>query len=1220
MLYYVSMRRASYFTPIYFFTSVLPNCGKTNSLANLAIFLNGQGLKVAILDFAAIASDNKLLKAFPSSIQVQEYDKLSELVQKDGSRFQKNFFFIETDFISYFPVDKEEDLTFLFADTAFKDFLLQLQSTFDIILANIETGMQHCLKISEILSIRRLWRGISPISSIFSNSTPEGMVAIDELLRSSSAFNYQLKENTIILFNLLAEKYSEEANNTTVTASEIRKLFNLPFSYIIPKNIDLDLTNQSLAKVLDPENPAHQIISALYRIISNTSTNFTKDSLVKRSIYKECSHGEIFDALEPHLERLSSIANSRLFVTSSKAELYLEESENSYAIKIRVSQIQDSNLGIYNEKKHATRFSKTTYFSPTAFTHRHYDIIAELADYKENLASLEQALTPNNIYSFDDAKCYSLPSQILQPQLSITKEKTNISPIFIKHDLGFSDIPTLANILGIPKKQSFKYQAPSYCFDKYSYHITGIIPFEIPAEMPQCFANPEDEKGIYKFKGYVDGTLELLGLNTEGLQPAAAFELARTEKIALSLSLTEASRIPEQHLKLNLLELDEPMKNEFGKLVPVGTRKPERIDLATGAISLIEGYEEVDDGPLKLEAELAISALEFGPLVEAQIIARSEDECLDLWPEERELEASFVFGGVEVSYAGQRRVTEFKMHYEAAEIEVKKRAIIRRVTRANRSILFIRPPMDEYVEPEKKIYLVQGLAAGLSRVKGERFEIRTKPIRLGAISYASLLGPSLAVKWLDSYEPELVVHLDVKDESSGFIFDCEVLNRSFAIKHSIIEDSAYLERELEVMPAVNYSFNKLMKAFMRKQRLVIARLSESAIGARFELELRKMKLELKPWEQGFAEKMELYGLSAPLDNGLHEERRLRISTRNMLVLRYLRGEQSCFMAQRHSFGLEVDGIDFGVAGLVQGAELRYECVMIDTYRLKAMDSVDGLRFRLGRRFAGDFCLDRAEEMGLRWGLGAEMGFTKKEEFRMFVGGKPGWLPSLAMTNSEFAWGGGYKRLTMGHKGYEPRVESYEGAVAFRTLFPKIGAIKKLDRTAHAMGELVHRLEARGEFRLKEEARQAFDSFDLTRSLGKYLFQIPLRVQGYRMSNEAPTLAVKGGGLLEDLSSTITYKQRSDLHFIRHRLEKASAWRNERGSAADFMFTRIIKQAELKLYLERGLELDERIGRGVERTPYGIKKISRVELLKWARRTSSTLSARQKVAGYDNQAQ
>lgn len=69
----------------------------------------------------------------------------------EGSKFQKNFYFIETDFISYFPAGTVKNLSTLFTETSLRDFFIQLRSTFDTIIINMPSELAIGLKYQRLL-------------------------------------------------------------------------------------------------------------------------------------------------------------------------------------------------------------------------------------------------------------------------------------------------------------------------------------------------------------------------------------------------------------------------------------------------------------------------------------------------------------------------------------------------------------------------------------------------------------------------------------------------------------------------------------------------------------------------------------------------------------------------------------------------------------------------------------------------------------------------------------------------------------------------------------------------------------------------------------------------------------------------------------------------------------------------------------------------------------
>jgi MinD-like ATPase involved in chromosome partitioning or flagellar assembly len=118
------MGRAFFVTPVYIFSSIKAGSGKASILASLSVFLNNTGNKVAIIDIDSSFPD-KLKSSFPRSIRLHEYPDLIQIVNNNESRYQRTFYFTETDQISYFPAMNLLRPEQLFNDTGMRDFFLQ---------------------------------------------------------------------------------------------------------------------------------------------------------------------------------------------------------------------------------------------------------------------------------------------------------------------------------------------------------------------------------------------------------------------------------------------------------------------------------------------------------------------------------------------------------------------------------------------------------------------------------------------------------------------------------------------------------------------------------------------------------------------------------------------------------------------------------------------------------------------------------------------------------------------------------------------------------------------------------------------------------------------------------------------------------------------------------------------------------------------------------------
>ncbi|MBR4570598.1 MAG: hypothetical protein IKO19_08070, partial [Candidatus Riflebacteria bacterium] len=150
-------------TPIYFFSSIRAGSGKSTIVSNFSVYLNSLNYKVAVLDFD-YNSPEKLRSVFPPAVEIKDYQELSTLISASDPRFQQNFYFTDTHKLSYFPAQKLKTPYELVTDTAFRDFFLQLSSTFDYVLINLASGTKESKSVSDLLSKSYLFRGCKPSS------------------------------------------------------------------------------------------------------------------------------------------------------------------------------------------------------------------------------------------------------------------------------------------------------------------------------------------------------------------------------------------------------------------------------------------------------------------------------------------------------------------------------------------------------------------------------------------------------------------------------------------------------------------------------------------------------------------------------------------------------------------------------------------------------------------------------------------------------------------------------------------------------------------------------------------------------------------------------------------------------------------------------------------------------------------------------------------------
>lgn len=697
------MRRASYFTPVYLFSSISAGCGKSTILSNLAVLLNKQGVKVAIIDFAS-ENVKSLPDSFPKSVEIQDYPELSQLVLNEGSKFQKNFYFIETDFISYFPAGTVKNLSTLFTETSLRDFFIQLRSTFDTIIINMPSGARYWTQISETIANSSFWQGTTPVCITVSSALSSDMVAIDNSIRESTLLNYQMKENTVIVFNIKAPPVPDP-NNANLNASEIRNLFDFPLSFIIQNNQEfLEQSFHPLPFVLESGSQTNQIISSFYRVISHTSDTLSHIPRHKKIAYTECSGGPVFDLIADYLPQIYDLISSRFFTITTSFQIYLEESENSYAIKVSISENRDRNLGIYDKKEQTNNFQKQFYFSPKYFA---YDFVySNKNDFFDDAQKYEpeKVIGHEKTYSFDDKSCLTTFKTItLALDLYPGKDRF-LSPLVMSQSHYIHDIPTLAHMLALPKNQKKKYIAPNYLSHTYSLANVGITPFIIPTFfkfnftfeccLPTFFLFNMSKTVLSKFLfNFVFSNNSILAksrISAEQTMIMYAESLRSQWLVSKTLS--------HKPLFFNSYNLSLPQYGMY-KIPFTGSIKLEEAEKTEFIIS-----SNNDDPTIKKEltvSSLVLSKPNFS--YNKAALNYAKDENLSPTPN---LENYYLQAVLNVpNYCFADELFCLKIFYPKALVEFPKNLVLRRAPVITKSVLFDNNSLPEPTPPEKKLAL-----------------------------------------------------------------------------------------------------------------------------------------------------------------------------------------------------------------------------------------------------------------------------------------------------------------------------------------------------------------------------------------------------------------------------------------------------------------------------------------------------------------------------------
>ena len=472
-------RLISRLTPIYFFSSVRADSGKTTIVSNLAVYLISLGYKVAVID-CDHTSSQKLQNAFPESYDTKTYQDLSSLIKADAPRFQQNLFLTDTNKLSIFPGYELKNISKLFTDAALKNFFSQLCNIFDYLLINLSPGLNQSLTVSNLLTKSFLWRECKASSIIISLPDEKSLTSLDSFIQNNQIISYQAEENTYFIFNKVPEQddFFRKTENT-LYISDIRKLFNYPLTYIIPIIDELTEQTDSISSVLQKGSIINQHIIGLFRTLGGSATiNYL---IREANTYHSCISGSLLSKIYPYIEKLQQKVASKFFITPEDVNIYVEQNEQNFRIRIRLTSLGQKLLGIRADIPDYQKLNYITAKLPSKFEP------TSLKDKFRAVGQLERetpyTLSFKSVFSFDDS-FYSEPVAQVNKNIPIEPFKESFpSPIIINFSNRIPEIPTLSNILGLVGQKKF------ITFNELPEEInkTGVSPVYIPTDFPLAF-------------------------------------------------------------------------------------------------------------------------------------------------------------------------------------------------------------------------------------------------------------------------------------------------------------------------------------------------------------------------------------------------------------------------------------------------------------------------------------------------------------------------------------------------------------------------------------------------------------------------------------------------------------------------------------------------------------------------------------------------------------
>jgi MinD-like ATPase involved in chromosome partitioning or flagellar assembly len=449
------MARASFVSPVYLYTSIKAGTGKASLIAGHSVYLSNSGLRVAIIDLDNFAP-GKLKAVFPPNTDLQIYEDLAHILNARDSRYQRTFYFTDTQKISYFPGKSLPSPQSLFQDTSLRDFFLQTRATFDVVIVNFPSGDKFCLSASELLELKHLWHSSQPVLILLSTSESNCLLKLDGIMRKSPAISFQLRENALIVFNKVPGSLEEQRlSDNSLNADELKNVFKTGNQFFISNNEEFPhQKNISTPIVLNPDSLLNQCITRLNRLLKQAAAGQIILRANHDSEYQPTLDGTFLDKLSPYLAKIKSAAAARLFIDPGELMIFLEEANNSYRIRIRLTGQKQKTLGLPDQIQKYKQQKRSEKKAPVKIS---YPESRKLSGKQEILQRNKAGnLWVKPVYRFND-NFSKTTSFDLSASLDFKPNKQRYpSPILLRHEHIFPGIPTLSQILGFSKKAYIK--------------------------------------------------------------------------------------------------------------------------------------------------------------------------------------------------------------------------------------------------------------------------------------------------------------------------------------------------------------------------------------------------------------------------------------------------------------------------------------------------------------------------------------------------------------------------------------------------------------------------------------------------------------------------------------------------------------------------------------------------------------------------------------------
>lgn len=421
-------------------------------MVNLALFLHSQGKRVAVVDMNS-AFPEKLKRMIPGSVPTEFYGDLAEIRSSASSRFRRTFFISHPDRFSFFPAHELQDPLEICRDAAIKDFLLQIQAGFEVVLINLPPGIAHIPLLETLLQETRGPLGASKNAVLVTSPEIRTVTELDRVFKQFPSLRYSLGEQLLIVFNMVSRGIEEQnIDQIQLGVSDIRSVLHFPVTLSVPYLSEIPGTGFPLILgATEQQTALKQSLTMLGRMLGNlTEESYLREMDPETDLFRPPADPALHQSLAPLLYQIKNLTARKLFINPDSLNGFLEQDGDLLRVRIRLTNRIMKDFPFRFDLDYRLQKDTDVLPLPLFFTTVTKVGLPAHLEFIPKPESHRIAVQP--VYHFDDR--FAAQTQFnLSPRLFLHFDGPvhPFPPTFEHTDLSH-EIPSLSQLLGYRKK------------------------------------------------------------------------------------------------------------------------------------------------------------------------------------------------------------------------------------------------------------------------------------------------------------------------------------------------------------------------------------------------------------------------------------------------------------------------------------------------------------------------------------------------------------------------------------------------------------------------------------------------------------------------------------------------------------------------------------------------------------------------------------------------